>query len=115
LEDGRWRTAPNARAVKVMPEVGIDISGQHSKHVDTLEGIRFEYVVTLCDNAREACPFFPADSELIHVGFDDPPNLGLSPKNEVEALEQYRRVRDGIRAFAEGMPRSLESSEGATL
>ena len=70
------------RAVKVMAEVGVDISGQSSKHVDTLEGIEFDYVITLCDQANESCPFFPGKTRRLHMGFDDPPKLaaGAPPK-----------------------------------
>jgi arsenate reductase len=99
------------RAVRVMAEAGIDISDRRAKHVDTLADIRFDYVVTLCDNARETCPFFPADTAMVHAGFDDPPKLAASARSEEEALEHYRRVRDEIRAYVEGMPGSLEADE----
>jgi arsenate reductase (thioredoxin) len=89
------------RAVKVMAEVGIDISGQKSKDIDALGNLEFEYVVTLCDNVRESCPFFPANSKRIHQGFDDPPILAAAAKTEEEAMAPYRRVRDEIRAFVE--------------
>jgi arsenate reductase len=87
------------RAVKAMAEVGIDISLQKSKDIDSLGPIEFDYVITLCDNAREACPYYPAKTKLIHKGFDNPPRLAEGAKSEDEAMEHYRRVRDEIKAF----------------
>ena len=92
------------RAIQAMAEVGLDISGQKSKNVDVLGNTEFDTVVTLCDNAREACPYFPAKTKLIHKGFDDPPKLAENAKNEEEAMAHYRRVRDEIRAFVETLP-----------
>jgi arsenate reductase len=91
----------NARAVRVMGEVGVDISGHHSKDVDELAGIPFDYVITVCDNANETCPIFPGKTKHIHVGFDDPPRLAKNARTEEEALSHYRRVRDEIRHFVE--------------
>ncbi|MCB2191613.1 MAG: arsenate reductase ArsC [Deltaproteobacteria bacterium] len=96
------------RAVKVMAEVGIDISGQQSKAVDPFIGQDWDWVVTLCDNANEACPFFPGQVTRAHRGFDDPPLLAQGAADEEEALAPYRRVRDEIRAMAEGLPQSLQ-------
>jgi len=95
------------RAVKVMAETGIDISGQRSKLIDDLPEIEFDYVITLCDRARESCPFFPAKTRVAHAGFDDPPALAQNAKNEEDALRHYRRVRDEIRAFVESLPEAL--------
>ena len=95
------------RAVKVMAEAGIGISGQKSKDIDALSKLEFEYVVTLCDNTRESCPFFPAKTKRIHKGFEDPPLLAAGAPSEEEALIPYRRVRDEIRAFVESLPDSL--------
>lgn len=97
----------DSRAVKVMAEAGIDISGQKSKDIDSLGDMEFDYVVTLCDNANEACPFFPAKTRLLHRGFDDPPKLAEGIQNEEEALNHYRRVRDEIRAFVEDLENQL--------
>lgn len=91
----------NPNAVKVMAEAGVDISKHRSKHVDELKGVKFDYVITVCDNASENCPFFPGNAKVIHVGFDDPPKLAKSAKSEEEALICYRRVRDEIRDFIE--------------
>ena len=101
----------NPLAVRVMAEAGVDISGHRSKHVDALKGVTFDYVVTVCDNARESCPLFPGKTRVVHVGFDDPPRLAKLAKNEEEALGHYRRVRDEIRAFIEKLPEGLNAVE----
>ncbi|MEN6483980.1 MAG: arsenate reductase ArsC [Syntrophobacteraceae bacterium] len=100
------------RAIRVMSEAGVDISGHTSKHVDTLEEVAFDYVVTLCDQAQRGCPVFPAKTRLLHVGFDDPPGLAADSRNEEEALGHYRRVRDEIRRFVESLPEVLLEEEG---
>ena len=97
----------NLNAVKVMAEVGVDISRQRSKHVDELNDVAFDYVVTVCDHAHESCPLFPGKTKVVHVGFDDPPRLSHDAKTEEEALDHYRRVRDEIRTFVETLPDSL--------
>jgi arsenate reductase (thioredoxin) len=96
------------RAIKVMAEVGIDISGQTSKHLDTLQNIEFDYVITLCDQANESCPLFFGKTRRLHMGFDDPPKLAGGSPTEEEALQHYRRVRGEIRAFVEKLPEVLE-------
>ncbi|HUU70740.1 MAG TPA: arsenate reductase ArsC [Planctomycetota bacterium] len=101
------------RAIKVMAEAGVDISGQRSRHVRELMDISFDYVVTVCDNANERCPFFPGKTRRVHVGFDDPPKLAVAAKTQDEALAHYRRVRDQIRAFVEKMPDVLNELEDA--
>ncbi|MCE5249750.1 arsenate reductase ArsC [bacterium] len=98
----------NPRAVRVMAEAGIDISGQRSKLVDELMNIPFDYVVTLCDHARESCPFFPGRVRQVHRSFEDPPALALHSGTEEEALGHYRRIRDEIRDFITTLPESLE-------
>jgi arsenate reductase len=95
------------RAIKAMAEAGIDISGQKSKGIDALGSMEFDYVITLCDNARESCPYFPAKTKLIHKGFDDPPKLAENARNQAEAMAHYRRVRDEIKAFVEALPEGL--------
>lgn len=97
----------NPRAVQVMAEEGVNISGQRSKHVDELREVPFDCVVTVCDHAHESCPLFPGRTTVIHVGFDDPPRLARNAKTEEEALGHYRRVRDEIRAFIETLPDAL--------
>lgn len=96
------------RAVKVMAEAGVDISQQKSTHIDDLPELTFDYVVTVCDSAHEACPFFPNARKIIHIGFPDPPQLAKNASSEEEALEHYRRVRDEIRSFVEKLPDVLE-------
>jgi len=95
-------------AVKAMKEIGIDISGQSSKHVNDLAGVRFDYVITLCGDARETCPYFPGKTQRSHAGFDDPPLLAKNARDEEEAMVFYRRVRDEIEAYIKGLPWSLK-------
>jgi arsenate reductase (thioredoxin) len=95
------------RAVKAMAEVGIDISGYRSKSTEELPDMEFDYVITLCDDAQQACPFFPAKTRVLHHGFEDPPVLAAGAKNEEEAMSHYRRIRDEIKAYVETLPESL--------
>jgi arsenate reductase len=97
----------NPRAVQVMAEAGVDISGHRSKHVDELKEIEFDYVVTVCGHAHEHCPLFRGKARVVHVGFDDPPKLAAGAATEEEQLAPYRRVRDEIRAFVESLPERL--------
>ncbi len=99
--------ALDPRAVRVMAEAGVDISGQRAKDVAELAGIAFDYVVTLCDHARESCPLFPGPVKRVHAGFPDPPHLARDARDEEEALGHYRRVRDQIQDFVAAMPGSL--------
>jgi arsenate reductase (thioredoxin) len=89
----------NPLAVRVMKEAGVDITTQTSKHVNDLAHIPFDFVITVCDHAHETCPLFPGKTQVVHVGFDDPPRLARTARTEDEALAHYRRVRDEIRAF----------------
>ncbi|KAB7623183.1 arsenate reductase ArsC [Alkalilimnicola sp. S0819] len=98
------------RAVRVMAEAGVDLAGHHSKHVDELLAIPFDYVVTVCDAAAESCPIFPGPARRVHRGFQDPPRLARDAATEEEALGHYRRVRDEIRAYIETLPESLGQS-----
>ena len=97
----------NPRAVKVMAEAGVEISGHRSKTVADLPTRNFDYVVTVCDHAHESCPLFPGKTKVVHVGFDDPPRLAKDAQTEEEALAHYRRVRDEIKAFVETLPDAL--------
>ena len=99
------------KATKVMAEVGIDISSQQSKSTNDLKDKEFDFVITLCDNAQKTCPTFPAKTSLFHMGFDDPPKLAENSKNEQEALEYYRRVRDEIKVFVEKLPDILRQKK----
>ena len=97
----------NPSAVKVMVEVGVDISSHCSKLVSDLNDIKFDYVVTVCEHASENCPIFPGNAEVIHVGFDDPPKLTKEAETEEQALDCYRRVRDEIKEFVKTLPEAL--------
>ena len=101
----------NQNAVKVMNEVGVDITGQRSKHVDELSSVLFDYVVTVCAHAHEHCPMFRRKAKVIHKGFDDPPRMAKNASSEEEALSHYRRVRDEIRAYIETLPEGLNNLE----
>jgi arsenate reductase len=90
-----------------MAEAGVDISTHHSKTVQDLGPVEFDYVVTVCGHAHETCPAFPGKAKVIHVGFDDPPRLARDATTEEEALGHYRRVRDEIRRFIESLPAGL--------
>ena len=81
-----------------MDELGIDIQDQYSKHIDELKDVNLNTIVTVCSHANETCPVIPG-SNIIHVGFDDPPELTKGMANEEEILEVYRRVRDEIKSF----------------
>ena len=90
-------------AIAVMQEIGIDISSHRSKHVDEFADQRFDYVLTVCDNAKESCPIYPGQANRFHKSFHDPASLGGS--DEVR-LALFRRVRDEIRAYLKTFPRS---------
>jgi arsenate reductase len=90
-------------AVAVMRELGIDLSGHRSKHVDEFAGQKFDYVLTVCDNARESCPVFPSATRTIHQNFTDP---AVSSGSEAERLALFRRVRDQIREYLRTFPPS---------
>ena|ERR1017187_1072194 len=80
-------------AIAVMKELGIDISGHRSKSVNEFEGQSFDYVVTVCDNARDNCPVFPTGTDRIHWSFEDPAAV---QGGEQELLAAFRRIRDEI-------------------
>jgi arsenate reductase len=83
-------------AIAVMRELGIDISGHRSKNVDEFEGQQFDYVITVCDNARESCPVFFGEAQKLHHDFEDPAALTGS---EEQRLNLFRRVRDELRGY----------------
>lgn len=80
-------------AIKVMQELGIDISKQYSKHFKTFYGNQFDLVITVCDNAKKVCPIFPGAKRMIHKSFPDP---SLATGSEEEKLNFFRGVRDQI-------------------
>jgi arsenate reductase len=91
---GTEATRLRPQAMKVMDEIGIDISGQESKTLDRYLGDPFDYVITVCDEANEACPFFPGAKNRLHWSFEDP---SQATGSEDERLAVFRRVRDEIR------------------
>ncbi len=88
----------NPFAVGIMSEDGIDISKNTSNHVDEYSNITFDYVITVCDNAKEACPFFPKQTKTIHHSFEDPSKSSGTAK---ELIAEFRKVRDEIKIFSE--------------
>jgi len=88
----------NSYAIKVMSEIGIDISAYRSKSIEEFRDMKFDYVTTVCDHAKETCPFFPGAGKYIHMGFDDPSGFD---GNEDEKLAVFRRVRDEIKDWIE--------------
>jgi arsenate reductase (thioredoxin) len=109
---GTHPKALDPMAVRVMADVGIDISTQQPKSLDAVAHLPFDYVVTVCDDAHEACPVFPGRARMIHRGFDDPPRLAAAAKSREEALGQYVRVRDEIKACIEQLPDALLTEKG---
>jgi arsenate reductase len=103
----------NPLAVRAMAEAGVDITGQASKTADAVRGVPFDYVVTVCGHANETCPaWLSGKAEVVHVGFDDPPELAKTARTDEEAMAHYRRVRDEIRRFVETLPESLAGGRG---
>lgn len=94
-------------AIRVMREAGVDISGQYSKHVDDLDGIAFDFVVTLCGYADSECPTRPGHGKRIHRPFEDPVHATGTAS---EVLAKFRSVRNQIREFVKWMPWNLESA-----
>jgi arsenate reductase len=94
----------NPNDVKVMAEVGVDISQHRSKNLSELADISFDHVVTVCGNAHETCPVFPGTTRVTHEGFGDPPHLAKQAATQDEAWGHYRRVRDELRENAETLP-----------
>jgi arsenate reductase len=94
---GTKASSVRPEAITAMRELGIDISGQRSKNVDEFEGQRFDYVITVCDNARETCPVFFGAAERLHHSFEDPPASGVGSDERRMAI--FRRVRDELQAY----------------
>lgn len=97
-------TAVRPLAVRAMAEAGVDISGQESKTLERYLGRPWDYVITVCDQANEACPFFPGAARRLHWSLPDP-SQAAGP--EEQQLEVYRRVRDAIRVHIDEFVRSL--------
>ncbi|WP_379964785.1 arsenate reductase ArsC [Epilithonimonas sp. UC225_85] len=86
----------NPRAIATMLEDGIDISNHTSNHIDEYKSIDFDFVITVCDNAKERCPFFPTNAKKFHYNFPDP---AKTTGTEVEILKEFREVRNEIKEF----------------
>ena len=84
-------------SIKAMSEIGIDISGHRSKSVDEFTGQQFDYIITVCDNAKETCPVFPGQAQRIHQSFEDPPPDTVGDYES--RMKIFRRVRDEIREW----------------
>lgn len=88
----------NPRAIAVMKEDGIDISNHTSNHVDEYRHVNFDYVITVCDNAKERCPYFPTNAVKLHHNFPDP---AKATGTEEEVMNEFRRVRGMIKEYCE--------------
>lgn len=86
----------NPKAIQVMKEDGIDISHHTSNHIDEYQQIPFDLVITVCDNARERCPYFPTQARKFHHNFPDP---AKAQGTDNEVMNEFRRVRDMIKAY----------------
>ncbi len=99
-------------AIEVMKEIGIDVSGHTSKHLDQFLEAGIDTVITVCDNANESCPIFPGNVTRYHWGFEDPPHA-VRPGEE--PIETFRRVRDQIKntfeAYAGGYRQALQAGK----
>lgn len=87
----------NPRAIATMKEDGIDISAHTSNHIDEYRTIAFDYVITVCDNARERCPFFPTKAVKLHQNFPDP---AKAQGSEEEITAEFRRVREMVKKYS---------------
>lgn len=88
----------NPKAIQVMAESGIDISGHTSNNVKEYAGIDFDYIITVCDNAKESCPVFPSKAEKFHYNFPDP---AKATGTDEEVMNEFRRVRDMIKKYSQ--------------
>ena len=86
----------NPRAIATMQEDGIDISHHTSNNIDEYRHINFDFVITVCDNAKERCPFFPTSAQKFHYNFPDP---AKATGTEEEIMEQFRQVRQQIKSY----------------
>ena len=109
---GVWPAGVSSRAMQVMAEAGVDISSQTSDHVDEFLDIDLDYVITLCDNAKEQCPIFSGNTRMIHRAFEDP-TFVMGSADVITAA--FRQTRDQIRAFVETLPESLKDDAGVKL
>ncbi len=103
---GTHKHGMNQRAVLAMQEAGVDISKHFSKTIDELPNLNFDFIITVCDAANEACPYFPG-GKIIHIGFQDPPRLTQDMQVEKEIMQVYCRVRDEIKNAIKNLPQTL--------
>ena len=96
------------RTIRIMAEVGIDISKNTSNHIDDFDGIDFDYVVTLCDSARQNCPVFPHKAKVVHHPFEDP---YFADGSDEQVMSVFRKVRDQIKEYVLTLPESLENEK----
>lgn len=87
----------NPKAIKIMADDGIDIAHHTSNHVDEYMDISFDYIITVCDNARENCPYFPSTAQRFHQNFPDP---AKAIGTEQEIMDEFKRVRNMIKTYA---------------
>ena len=96
------------QTVEVMQEIGIDIGGQRSKHVDEYAGQPFDYVITVCDSARQSCPVFPGGGERLHWDVEDPADTIAHGESSLGA---FRAARDELRSRIEGFLRTVSGGD----
>ena len=95
----------NPKAVLVMAEDGIDISTHTSNHIDEYQNLEFDFVITVCDHAREVCPWFPAKAEIIHRSFPDP---AKAIGSEEDIMKEFRTVRNEIKAYCQNFLKGID-------
>jgi arsenate reductase len=103
---GTKASSVRPEAIAAMKEAGIDISGHRSKSVEEFNGQRFDYVITVCDNARETCPVFFGAARQLHRSFEDPPPPGAG--SDAERMAIFRRVRDQLRDYLKDFAQRAE-------
>ncbi|RHX87270.1 arsenate reductase ArsC [Leptospira stimsonii] len=100
----------NPRAVQTMKEVGIDIGNHTSNHINEYKDIEFDYILTVCDHAKENCPYFPSKALRFHHNFPDP---AKAKGNEEEIREEFRKVREMIREYSQNWIQELKLNSAA--
>ena len=95
----------NPKAIAVMAEDGIDISQHTSNNVSEYQGMEFDYVITVCDNAKERCPVFPSHAKKFHQNFPDPAKAKGTPE---EIMQEFRKVRDMIKEYSKAFIDSID-------
>jgi arsenate reductase (thioredoxin) len=103
---GTHPTRVRPEAIEVMKEIGVDISGHRSKSVDEFAARDFDYVLTVCDNAKESCPIYPGHGNRLHRSFEDPAAVEGAPEARLAA---FRKVRDQIRGYLKEFPARAEA------